>query len=84
MRPRYTHTHGASTHAYLQEAGRQVLVDLDVAGVGAGQLLAIPQPHQRHLAGVGLHLAAQVDRVALPGVHGQHPLDLGRVCVGIA
>ena len=78
----HTSIHAAPTPAYLQEAGCKVLEDLDVAGVGAGQLLAIPQPHQSHLAGVGLHLAAQVDCVALPCIHGQNPLDLGRIYRG--
>lgn len=53
---------------YLQVAGRGASIDFDVGGVGIGQLESIPQPHNRHLAGVCQDVAANVGRISLPRV----------------
>lgn len=64
---------------YLQVADGQRPEDLNVGCVGVGEGLAVPEPHNGHVGGMGLDLARDVDGVPLPGVRCDLTVDLWRV-----
>lgn len=64
---------------YLQVADRHWPEDLNVGCVGVREGLAVPQPHDGHVGGMGLDLARDVDCVPLPSVRRDLAVDLRRV-----
>lgn len=61
---------------YLQVADGQGPEDLNVGCVGVGEGLAVPQPHNGYVSGMGLDLARDVHAVPLPGVRRNLTVDL--------
>lgn len=61
---------------YLQVAGRGSSEDLDVGGVGVGELQSISQPDNGNIIGMSLHLAADVHWISLPGIHSHCTMNL--------
>lgn len=64
---------------YLKVAERWTSEDLNVGGVGVGELQPVSQPHYGHVAGVSLNLTADVHAVSLPGVNRNIAVDFGSV-----
>lgn len=64
---------------YLQVADGRRPEDLNVGCVGVGEGLAVPQPYNGNVGGMGLDLACDVDGVPLPGVRRNLTVDFRRV-----
>lgn len=60
---------------YLKVAGGRRSEDLNVGGVGVGELQPVSQPHYGNVAGMSLNLAADVHSVSLPGVNCNIAMD---------
>ena len=54
---------------YLQEADWWSPEDLNVGGVGVGQLQSVSQPDDGRITGMSFDLTADIHCIPLPGIH---------------